>query len=289
MGILSGYGQKTERATGTFQLRVETNMTKDQAKERARELAMIDAIQSVYKTYVDQQTQIRIQNGRESYSIIGNTKVLGEWIETFDEKFSEDIRTINENGQKSYETWITCTITGKVRQATPKAAIEYQTLNCPELHCRTVEFYEDESLYLYFESPIDGYLSVFLEDDIEVYRLFPYTRMSGEEQSTAAVKGDLGYILFSNDHEKNRFTVTADEYMLYTTKPEEINILYIVFSERNYVKPGLAGVKTIETNGQEVLLPKSLSKKEFQQWLANNRAYDPSFLAAKIILSIISP
>lgn len=282
------FAQKPERASGTFQLRIETNMTEDQAREKARELAMINAIQNAFGTYVDQETNVKVINGRESYSIIGNTKVLGEWIETIDEKFLENTKSVKENGQDAFENWITCTITGKVRAATPKAIIKYQPLNCPELYCRKTEFYSNESLYLYFESPVDGYLSVFLEDENEVYRLFPYSTMKGNEQSTAEVQADEGYILFSNERDKNKYGGNAEEYELFTTKPEEINTLYIVFSEKNYVKPGLSTVQTIEMNGQSMQLPKSLSKRDFQQWLATNRAYDQSFLVAKVNLSIIS-
>lgn len=288
MFTLTAVGQKPEKASGKFQLRIESTMTKEEAKARARELAIIDAIQSVYGTYAEQQTDIRVYQGRESFSIIGNTRVLGEWVETTNETFTEEIRPVKENGQTTYETWITCTIAGKARKATPKAAIRYQTLNCLQMQCRTVEFYSDESLYLYFESPVNGYLSVFLEDDQQVYRLFPYAGMRTEEQSAVAVEGDRSYILFSNEPGMNAFGSKADELLLYTTKAEEHNTLYILFSEKPFLKPGLTGIQTLDIEGKEIIVPRSLGKVAFQQWLATNRALDQTFLVANVHISIIS-
>ena len=57
----------------------------------------------------------------------------------------------------------------------PKANLEYVILNCPETACRTSNFFDGEQFYLYFKSPVDGYLSVYIDEGDITYRLLPYT------------------------------------------------------------------------------------------------------------------
>jgi len=285
--VMALFGQQIERSKGDAQVRIENNMTKEQAREKANELAIVNAIENAFGTYVEQQTDILVKDGRDYYSIVGGTKVKGDWIETLDVRFSEDPRTVSGKDGNEVEIWITCTITGKVRKATPKALINYQTLNCPEIYCHTRDFHTDESLYLYFISPVDGYLSVFLEDETSVYRLFPYPGMSGKEFSAATVKADQAYLLFSKDADKNKFGSSAEEYLLYTTQLVEIDKLYVIFSEEPYLKPILSNEKKVTYHQDEILLPKSLSKEDFQAWLADNRAKNNSFLDANILIKII--
>lgn len=279
-------GQKVESTSGQAQVRVETNMTKDQCKEQAHELAIINAIENAFGTYAEQQTDIVIKDGRDYYNIVGTTKVKGEWIETLKEDYFEDSDVFSTRNGKEVVTFITCKISGKVKRATPKAMIQFFPLNCPDKRCRTTAFYSGESLYLLFKSPVDGYLSVFLEDEEEmVYRLFPYSNQSGKENSATLVKADQEYLLFAKDPKYNSFSAVADEYELYSLRPFEFNNLYVVFSEEPYVKPMLNNEKSSATK-KEYLLPKSLIRKDFQDWLSDNRAKSQSFLDARIKIKI---
>ena len=176
-------GQKVVATSGEWTSRIEINMSKEQCKEQAHELAIINAIEKAFGTWAEQQTDIVIKDGRDYYNIVGTTKVKGEWVETLKEDYSETSKIFSTNKGKEVVTFITCNITGKVRKATPKALIQYQSLNCPDIRCRKTEFNSGESLYLSFKSPVDGYLSVFLEDEEMVYRLFPYSNQSGKEKS----------------------------------------------------------------------------------------------------------
>jgi len=282
---LSVQGQKIESTSGQAQVRVEQNMTKDQCKEQAHDLAIINAIENAFGTYVEQQTDITIKDGRDYYNIVGTTKVKGEWVETLKEDYSESSEIFSTNKGKEVVTFITCKITGKVRKATPKALIQYQSLNCPDIRCRKTEFNSGESLYLSFKSPVDGYLSVFLEDEEMVYRLFPYSNQIGKENSATMVKADQEYLLFSKDPKYNKFPVQADEYELYSVKSFEYNNLYVVFSEEPYVKPML-NVEKSSVEKTAYLLPKSLTPKKFQEWLADNRVRSQSFLDARIRIKI---
>ena len=278
-------GQKVESTTGQAQVRVETYMTKDQCKEQAHELAIINAIENVFGTWAEQQTNIVIKDGRDYYNIVGTTKVKGEWVETTKEEYSETSEIYRTKNGTEVVTFITCQISGKVKKATPKALIQFLPLNCPDKRCRTYAFYSGESLYLSFKSPVDGFLSVFLEDEEMVYRLFPYSNQSGKENSATIVKADQDYILFAKDPKYNSFPVVADEFELYSVRSFEFNNIYVVFSEEPYQKPILNSEKPSKEK-TDFLLPKSIVPKEFQEWLSYNRGTSLSFLDARISIKI---
>jgi hypothetical protein len=274
------YAQKTKRAEGSSKIMVENNMTREQTEIKVKERAMVNAIESVFGTYVEQITDISIKSGRVSYNIIGGTQVKGEWVETIDINF-EDFGSKDDKTGK-IETWIQCTIKGRVKRATPKANVVFEILSCPEKTCRKEKFHSGESLYVYFKSPVDGYLTIYLDDGSMVYRMLPYN--SAGSQKTVFVEGDKEYIFFSNEKEHNYFEdITPDEIELYTTRLSEYNNLYFTFSESNYIKPLLNSAYKQE----EYIIPKSLTTKEFQKWLARNRATITDFLDLSAEVEIV--
>jgi len=283
---LSANSQKTYISEGKAQVRIESNMTIEQAKEKARELAMINAIEQVLGTYVEQNTDIMIREGRDNYNIIGTTRVKGDWIKTIGETYSEPKDLLEKRLSGTVPEYnISCIIKGEIREATPKANIEFATLNWPEIQCRQLDFYSGESLYLYFKSPIDGYLSIFLDDGERVYRLFPYSSMTGKDASAGLIEGDKDYVLFSKKRRDILFV--PEEYEFYSTKQVvEYNNIYVVFSSDSYKKPILDDQKKNNIEGVEMILPKSLTQKEFQLWLANNRSLLTGFIDARIKISI---
>jgi len=279
--IVFGFAQKMKTESGTAQIRLEKNMTKEEANQKVEELAKINAIENAFNTYVEQEATVTVNSGKSDFRIIGTTKVKGEWIETLDKKLTEEIK--EEKGPYGIEKtlWITCKIRGKIKEATPKANIEFATLSCPRLNCRSTTFTSGEQLYLQFKSPLDGYLSVYLDDGNTVNRLLPYS--SAQNASSVNVKADKEYFFFVKG-ESNSELGKPDEVELYTLKKTEYNTLYIIFSEVNYYKPMLNQEKTSE-NGY--LLPKSLSKIKFEEWLSNNRATLNDFLDRTVNIEII--
>ena len=222
-----------------------------------------------------------MKDGRDYFVYFGSTKVKGDWIEMLDEKYIEEPQWIETKAGKELITWITCEIKGRVREAsTPKAMIAYETLNCPDIRCGTGEFLSGERVYLYFRTPVEGYLSVFLEDEEAVFCCFPYLSMKGEQLSAVKVNSDVRYILFSENQKDNLFSLTVDKPELYTNRETEVNNVYIIFSEIPYLKPILENEKQFDDQSGYVI-PRSLSKKDFNRWLAENRARNPGFLDVK--------
>ncbi len=273
------------KVTGSYEIRIETNMTKEDTREKARELAMINAIENEFGTYVGQDADIMLENGKMSYNIIGTTKVRGEWIRTIECKFDEANRKIEGQYGDEYETWITCNIKGIAKRAKPKANIEFQTLNCPDSKCRTTNFFSGESLYLHFKSPENGFLNIFLSDGTTVFRLLPYDYMTDNYLKAVYVTGDKEYLFFSEDNQYFDSEI-VDDYELFTLKDKEFNSLYIVFAEDVYAKPMLDNSQVITEYKENYRLPKSLDHENFIDWLSDNRAVMDSFQVRKIKISI---
>lgn len=267
--------QKTRTESGSAQIRIEGNMTEEQAKRKVEELARIKAIENAFGSYVEQQANITVNSGKSDFRIIGQTKVKGEWINTLNgPEFKKEF--------KDGALWITCTIRGKIKEATPKASLEYQTLSCPKINCRSTTFSSGEQLYLYFRSPLDGYLSVYLDDGNTVNRLLPYT--SAINSNSVRIKADKEYFFFTKDQIDSYFG-KPDEVELYTLKKQEFNTLYVIFSEQVFFKPVLNEEKSIQ-NGY--LLPKTISKNKFEDWLSQNRATLSDFIDGTVDIEILS-
>ena len=265
------FAQQSKVVFGESSIRIEVFMSQNEAEEKVVELAKIDALIREFGQYIEQQSDMQLQNGKVDFRSYGQTKVKGEWIRTLGEpefKFEE------RPDKWKPERWISCKIKGEVRRATPKADLQVEVLRCPDLTCVSEKFKSEQALYLYVKSPIDGYLSVFLDDRTTVYRLLPYRLM--ESQKSVKVGADKGYIFFSPNN--NTFSTPADALQVFTERDLEVNTLIVVFSENDYGKPRLDDEKIDKEN---FIIPKSMSRSYFENWLGNNRAGYSDFLDIK--------
>lgn len=274
-----GFAQKKFVTRGVAQVRMENSMSKQQVRLEAKQKAIINGIENVLGTYVEQETNIEIESGNTNFHIIANTKVKGEWIETKDENYSEDTRIVQGEHGKETEIWITCKISGRVREIVKASlAFEILPLNCPNKNCRQTDFLVDELLYVYFRTPTKGFLSIYLQEGETVFRLLPYAQMEGDYLNAVPVKADKKYLFFSAKEEHNYFSdfhfSQVDELEMYTEKDVEYMKMYVVFSTKMFTKPILEDGKVQE---ESYVLPKSLSTREFEFWVEKNRIYNPDF------------
>ncbi len=275
------FAQKIVSSNGEANVRVELNMSVDEAYEMAEQLAKIDAIEKAFGTYTEQQMDMTITDGQTSYDIIGTTKVLGEWIETTKINFTENFNTEDTKYGRRDVKYIKCSIRGKVRKSIAKAKLEHEILNAPYLYARTTAFLNDEQLYIYLKSPVDGFLSIYLDDGTNAFRLLPDTYSPELYRSGVYIKGDLEYFFFTPNR-NNLPQADVEEYLMFTNKEIEYNKIHIVFSEEKFVKPILKGKEKAEGK----VLPKSLTTKKFKEWLSENHASSESFQDIMVKVSI---
>jgi hypothetical protein len=265
------FAQVSKVVTGESSFRIETYMSQNDAEERATELAKIDALITQYGQYIEQESNLDLKNGKVDFRSYGQTKVKGEWIRNLnDPEFTYSEKMVKGKSER----WISCKLKGEARRAIPKADLEVEILGCPDKKCITDKFKNDQNLYVYVKSPLNGYLSVFLDDGVNVYRLLPYRSMEG--QKSVRIQADKEYVLFSSA--ENKFGLSTDALQVYTERQTEANTIIVVFSENDYSKPRLNDEQIDQNN---LIIPKSLAKNYFENWLGNNRAAFTDFLDLK--------
>jgi hypothetical protein len=279
---------KTVNVSGKAEILMEDAFNIGEIKRRAVDMARIDALEKAFGRVIVQGTNTYIENkdtGERTLTTIkmnsiANSMVRGEMLREQVNKLEWFIREKPGSRGKEQELWLLCEISGEAREVTgTQVNFEAFTMKCDDpLRCKTEVFSNEERMYLAFQSPVNGFLSVFMEDreDEMVYRIFPYSRMSGEFESAVPIRADVEYIFFSERHHRNYFpqlsASTMDPIALGTTKEQLFNRIFVVFSPSPYNKPILK-----EEGGIKVLTPAA-----FQQWVLNNQQANRDFQISNI-------
>ena len=257
------FAQKTEKICGTYTYIVPENVSVEQAKKTAVERAKIEALANQYGTIVSQTntTFIKTENEKSdfSFSSLGGTEVKGEWIEDTKEP---EITSRLENGMLI----ITAKVCGKAREIT-SAGIDFSAKvlrNGTEERFESNDFKHNDDIFLWFRSPVDGYLAVYLLDDNQtVFCLLPYLN---DASGKTHIKGGKEYVFFSEKHATPAEKPLVKEYVLTCEKLMEHNTLYIIFSPHEFTKAN-------DSEGNEAL-PRELSFEDFQKWRTKNMQRD---------------
>jgi len=272
------HAQTIKITEGEADFRIEKNITEEQAVNKAKEKAKINAIENAFGSFVSEGNSLYVKNTNtgskqksdQVFSSISNILVNGEWIQTIDEK------------QSFYESegarWVKITIKGKVRELnkTPFTPESY-TLSCENLKCSTEVFNNGQSLFVYFKAPRDGFISIYLDDNKEVQRLLPYSNTP--TLNSYNVKADQEYYFFSNQvNNKN-----TDQIELFTNESIEQNQLIVLYSVEDFTKPNLNRNESKDSNIQ---MPISLPSNSFYNWLQKSRAFNRNIELQSTILTI---
>ncbi len=255
--------QRTEKVRAEYTYHAPENISLEEAKRIALDRAKVQAIADEFGTIVSQSntTLVKNSNGESStdFFSLGGSEVKGEWIETI--------------GQPEYEISyeqgmlvVKAIVTGRVREiVSAQIDIRAEVLcNGTGLKFARTDFKNGDDLYLYFQSPVDGYLAVYLLDEVSqmVYCLLPYKSSS---EAVTPIEHDKPYIFFSTEHAGDKAHL-VDEYTMTCNNPVERNTIYVVFSPNEFAKAN--------SNNVDELLPQELSFEEFQKWLAKGRRQD---------------
>lgn len=256
--------QKTKKVCGSYIYYAPENVSVEEAKRTALERAKIAALADAFGTLVSQNntTIFSNKNGETDarFFSLGGSEVKGEWIETLDEP----------EYHISYEQntlIVKVSVCGKAREIV-YSDIDFTAKllrNGTELKYESAEYRNGDDLYLYFQSPVDGYLTVYLLDEPSqtVYCLLPY-QASGD--GSVSIKHDVPCIFFSVDKATDAPSL-VDEYVMTCNNEKEYNTIYVIFSPNRFVKANSKG-SYVET------LPRQLSLDEFQKWLSKGRNRD---------------
>jgi hypothetical protein len=265
-----GFSQKTSISKGQAKIRVEKDWTENQVIAKARESAIINAIENAFGSVVVEGNTLYVKNEQSGkanksdivFNSISNILVNGEWIKTVEEKYTFTV-------EEDYR-WILFNITGEVRELKKiPFSPEVHTLTCNQLKCSTEVFNSGQELILYFKAPKDGFVAVYLDDNQQTQKLLPYTMQAN--QSTFSVEADKEYYFFYSDKKNQNGKV--DEIELFTDKKIEQNRMFVLYSESDFSKPILSET-TSNQNNELYKLPPFMASGSFQLWLQKTRSYN---------------
>ena len=248
---------------GEYTYYAPENVTLEEAKRTALNRAKIQALADAFGTIVSQYNATRVENrnGRSDidFSSIGGSEVKGEWIET----------TGEANYDISYEgrmLVITVHVKGKAREIV-SASIDFQARilrNGTEDKFESDQFRSGDELYLSFQSPVSGYLAVYLVDtDNQAFCLLPYRNQA---DGIYPVKANRRYLFFNIKEAPQQERAFVDEYVMTCERTSEHNQIYIIFSPNQFAKAA--------DSESDDRLPRELSFENFQKWLVKCRKQD---------------
>jgi len=294
--------QEPVLVTGSAETQIASSESREQAERRVEDLATIDALEKAFGKAIIQGNSTYIQNTntgqkvetKSSFSMIANTYVKGEVLEVVDKKITAVLPETpskssgkKKKKQKGSESqlvgYITlkCTITIKAKEVTTtKAGYELKTLSCKNPGCERTQFKNGSDLFVYFKSPVEGYLSIYFDDQVNAFRLLPYSRSAPSEQNGFYVEPDKEYILFSTDPEHNYSSnkhFLEDPLQVQTEKDQELDRIFVIFSRKPLDKPALGSNAKLSDYISDAdynagyRLPSSLKSEDFQRWLMGQR------------------
>ncbi len=281
--------QKLTNVAIKIEIRMEGNYSKADIEQKAIQAAQIQALGNEFGYAIIQgiNTQIRSTSGdniltTEQLTSVSNTLVKGEWVKNA--TGFPKLRYTLRNNEDNQEIWLTCEVKGQAR-AIEQAEVLFETFaySCEEPRkCNSGQFTHGESMFLYFRTPVKGFLSIFMQEEGIVYRLLPYTQMNGNFESHVVVEADKEYFLFSPQHrEYFKGFPLVDEYGLETFEDGEplANLVYVIFSTQPFNKPMLQETNSIKT----------VELKDFQSWINYNRGLDKNFQVSTFGITVNKP
>lgn len=248
--------QKSKTVTATYTYYAPETMSLEEAKRTALNRAKIQAIADEFGTIVTQNTSTSVSNTNGEtdthFFSVGGSDVKGEWIETVQDPKYE---IVYSDGFLI----IGVELKGKIREITrADISIDARILrNGTEMRDESDSFLSGDDLYLYFKSPISGFLLVYLVDysTNNAYCLLPYSN-SGEVSQE--VEMDRPYIFFHQ--ETSEYPTLIDEYVMTCGNNTnlEYNEVVVIFSPQKLIK---GNSEQIDSN-----LPRQIQISEFEKW-----------------------
>lgn len=257
------FAQQVKKVVGTYTYYAPEEVSLDRAKRTALERAQLEAIAETFGTDISQLNSTRVSNRNGHSNIdflsISSSDIKGEWLETIGEP---DYSISYDRGMLI----VKCKVIGNIRKI-ESAGIDIKSKvlrNGTEERFEASEFRSGDDMYLSFQSPINGYLAVYLLDDNgDAFCLLPYRNQTDGIQKITA---NTSYVFFSEKDASSPERDLIDEYTLTCEQGIESNQIYIVFSPNTFVKAN--------DNDMGEFLPREIDGKPFQRWLANVRRKD---------------
>lgn len=283
--VLSAQDVKILR--GEYSYVVPKNVSREDAEKTAVKRARIKAIADAFGTIVSQNNFTRIENNNSvtdmRFLSLMNSEEKGVWLSDITPPKTEVIYDPKTDVMVVYAY-----VHGKARElVSHKTDLAIKVLrNGTDKRYESDVFINGDRFYLSFRSPEDGYVAAYLIDESDsAYCLLPYSKI---KNGNIAIKANNEYVFFSKDIKHVQPPIKKENVtnlILLTSKKEEINVLYVIFSTKPFVKANDNKEKRT-ISGLE--LPRCLPFEKFQKWLTSNCYKDKSMQVEKKIIKILN-
>lgn len=258
--------------------------SKNQAKKKALEKAILKGLAEKYGTYMSQEASVVVDNDNGQSNVkahhLTNSMVKGENLGIIGQPIYSEF---HENGMDVYRVKVTFW----ARERT-SATVDF---NAKVLKKGTddsfeaSEFKNGDDMYLSFSTPKKGYVAVYLVEEDYAYCMLPYR---SQTDGIYQVDANKRYVFFSAKDEQNSNSSIVDEYAMGTDKDVIENTIWVLFSPNEFSKAndaesgrridvGIAGIEG---------LPRELPYKEFLKWKSGLQAVDKKMTVKPIKITI---
>jgi len=269
-------------------------------EKKAKGCAIVNALENAFGRVIisGNSTYIyNLQSGdsvetKSVFNMVGNSFVNGEVIGILTEEYKTISGYRIMGKEKEEVTDLRCIIEIKAREIIemPVEFIAY-TLSRPDKNYKSTSFHDNDSFYLYFKCPENGYLNVYLDDNEYAYRLIPDRYLAEDYEGGVPVNKDRDYVFFSSEPQ-DLYNIEGKiyrpvEYVLLTDKIYDLNRFFIIFSTQKVNRPPLNEHINPEIQ-HRVESPKGLQSEDFQKWLQKLRSTNRDVWVAMFDVTITS-
>ncbi len=287
--------------TGEAQVDWTPEKSEIHVKREAEDAATIDALERAFGRMVIQGNSTYLKNINTGklvetntiFNSIGNSFVKGDVVEVLHTRFEEIEGVAEMEGKKSKTRAIRCTIRLKAKPVTEMTPdFTASTLGCPDPGCRKNDFKDNDPLFLAFQSPSSGFLSVFLDDGKYSQQLLPYSKMADPFQNGIPVTAGEDYLFFSKEKKfTEKISTECDEYVMAAESPMDQLRMYILFSSTplnklTLVEGSRTDMLTEKEKASGYKLPKEASSEDFQRWLISNQQRKKDLRVMRIDITV---
>ena len=275
--------QHIKTVEGYARMEQPEDKTPAEIKAKVEEMAKMNALKDKFGSNISQKTNFIISNDNgkstSSFYMLGESDVRGTWIRDLNKpRIEQHI----EEDKIVWKAWVK----GEAREVIrPKVEFKWKLLanGTDDLH-QVESLHDGDAFYIKFNSPVKGYLMIFMVDD----------------------KGVVSCML--PEEEKDYCTVAANKWQLFYNVPEkpeaswiatisgnrqvEYDQLYVIFSP-NKIAPPTRDINTYNSDLKQYAvdgysynhLPE-ISFRDFQKYLGKLQARDLEVQVEKMIVKI---
>ena len=242
---------REKKVKGSYTYEIPKSMSYDQACQTALVKAQNDAIAEAFGLSMMEDNNLFVSNinGQSDVSFHSTSegKIRGVWL-------ADESEPVYEKFQENGRDWVKVTVKGRAREIR-SAGIDFEIAPIrykPDKELATDVFKNNDDFFLYFKSPVNGYLTIFLFDIAanQAYCMLPYQD-----------SGSGSYpITFGQD--------------------------YYFFSPNKYGK--VLSKNSQQQRDDGLVIPSSLDYKDFNKWLMKCQQKDEEMEVRRIPIKIIN-